>query len=330
MPARPRMHFYNGLVARWLNLIPLAIAAILTLGSPARADDVDDCTQQTDMDLSIKGCTAMIESGTYSKQITAASYVLRGLAYSQKQQFDRAVADYTSAIKLNPKSAEAYNNRGAAFLKLNRFDLAEKDIRKALALDPGYALAKQNLAKLPKKIPDAQAGSTPEAPAPTPAPNAKTNGWKDCSQDKDNELALRGCAAVIADPKSTKPHRADAYYNRGNAYYRDNKFDEAISDYGHAIELNPRFTNAYFNRSRGYEKKKQTAPAIADLNSVIKLTPKDAEAYASRGRLLEEQGELKKAALDYRKALKIDPRNAEAKMLLEYVKEDIEDASSGN
>ena len=45
---------------------------------------------------------------------TAEAYLRRGDQYAAAQDYDRAISDYTQAIKLNPDYAEAYNNRGYA------------------------------------------------------------------------------------------------------------------------------------------------------------------------------------------------------------------------
>ena len=44
----------------------------------------------------------------------AADYYNRGLTYQENAQYDEAIANYTRAIEINPRYAEAYNNRGNA------------------------------------------------------------------------------------------------------------------------------------------------------------------------------------------------------------------------
>jgi len=45
------------------------------------------------------------------------AYYNRGLTYGEKGDHDKAIADFTEAIRLNPKDAEAHFNRGLAYGK---------------------------------------------------------------------------------------------------------------------------------------------------------------------------------------------------------------------
>ncbi|MSR49557.1 MAG: tetratricopeptide repeat protein, partial [Gemmataceae bacterium] len=49
------------------------------------------------------------------------------------------------------------------------------------------------------------------------------------------------------------PKYADAYYNRGLAFGKQQKFSEAIDDFTKTIELDPNHADAYENRGAAYE-----------------------------------------------------------------------------
>ena len=51
---------------------------------------------------------------------------------------EEAIKDYTKAIELDPKDAEAYNNRGTEFSSLGKSEEAIKDYTKAIELNPQY------------------------------------------------------------------------------------------------------------------------------------------------------------------------------------------------
>ena len=53
-------------------------------------------------------------------------------------------------------------------------------------------------------------------------------------------------------PSPSNPEYAEAYSNRGIAYYRKGDLDQAIADYGRAITLDPQHAEAYNNRGIAY------------------------------------------------------------------------------
>ena len=61
---------------------------------------------------------------------------------------DRAIADYTEVLRLNPNYADAYYNRGDAYDDKGDYARARADWEKALQLDPNDADARNNLERL--------------------------------------------------------------------------------------------------------------------------------------------------------------------------------------
>jgi tetratricopeptide (TPR) repeat protein len=90
---------------------------------------------------------AAYEQGDYERAIAewsealrldpdnADTYVDRSWAYIQRGQHDKAIADCTSAIGLRPES-EAYNNRGIAYAAKREHDEALADFTEAIRLRP--------------------------------------------------------------------------------------------------------------------------------------------------------------------------------------------------
>ena len=61
-----------------------------------------------------------------------------------KSQYDKAISDYTKAIEINPRFAEAYYNRGLAYGKKGQYDKAISDYTKAIEINPRFAEAYNN------------------------------------------------------------------------------------------------------------------------------------------------------------------------------------------
>jgi hypothetical protein len=70
-------------------------------------------------------------------------YVLRGNAWFMKGKYDRARADYDQALKVDPKNAYAYLCRGVASVHRYAYDDAIDDYSKAITIDPNYKDAYQ-------------------------------------------------------------------------------------------------------------------------------------------------------------------------------------------
>lgn len=53
------------------------------------------------------------------------------------------------------------------------------------------------------------------------------------------------------------------YFNRGMAYYKNKKYNQAIGDFTRAIEINPS-SKYYYNRANAYEANGDDAAAMSD------------------------------------------------------------------
>ena len=63
-------------------------------------------------------------------------YYNRGIVYSDKEDFDRAILDNTKALELDPKVADAYYNRAMALRNKKDFAGAIEDFSRYLKLKP--------------------------------------------------------------------------------------------------------------------------------------------------------------------------------------------------
>ena len=86
-------------------------------------------------------------------------------ACGQSGDRDKAIADYTEAIRLDPKYAEAYCNRGIAYGKKGDHDEAIADFTAAIQIDPngGYTFYVRGYSYWQKGD---KANATPISPKP--------------------------------------------------------------------------------------------------------------------------------------------------------------------
>ena len=123
-----------------------AVATMVALAPgfcrPAIADDRELCKTEKG-DAAIAACTRAIESKKFKrkkfKRTLSLLYTNRGVEYEIKKEWDKATADHSEAIKVDPKNYAAYNNRGNAYAAKGSYDLAIADFDEAIKLKPEYA-----------------------------------------------------------------------------------------------------------------------------------------------------------------------------------------------
>ena len=94
--------------------------------------------------LRIDGCTATIQAGHQTGKNLSRIFYNRGIAYAKKSQYDRAIADFNQAIRLNPDSIFALNNRGAAYARKGQYDDAIADFNEAIRIDASHGVTYNN------------------------------------------------------------------------------------------------------------------------------------------------------------------------------------------
>jgi tetratricopeptide (TPR) repeat protein len=132
-----------------------AAPILLLLFAPATAQkpkegqfrNVELCNSASSPETRIEACSAFIEAGRGGPSSLAVAYNNRGIAYAGKADYDHAVADFESAIAIDPTFVKPLNNRGATRLKKGEYDAAIEDFDRAVDLQPAYASAFANRAE---------------------------------------------------------------------------------------------------------------------------------------------------------------------------------------
>ena len=74
------------------------------------------------------------------------AYNDRSYIYGEiKKDYDRAIADYTQAIRLNPNFVAAYHNRGSVYGHKRDYTRVIADFETALRLDPSLTTTRNSL-----------------------------------------------------------------------------------------------------------------------------------------------------------------------------------------
>lgn len=79
---------------------------------------------------------------------TAMDYFNQGNYDYDTGNCEKAITDYTTSIKLDPKYAQSYNNRAYTNMRLRNYKDALPDLDKAITLNPNYVQALNNRADI--------------------------------------------------------------------------------------------------------------------------------------------------------------------------------------
>jgi RNA polymerase sigma factor (sigma-70 family) len=113
--------------------------------------------------------------------------------------------------------------------------------------------------------------------------------------------------ALQLDPKA-----AAAYFNRGRAHKLQGKYDQALVDYAQNLKLHPNAAGTYVNRGQIYNLKGDYDLAIADFDHALLLNPTKELAYTGRANSYIAKGGYDQAIADCNRALAMDPVDVKA------------------
>src|SRR5262245_6511978 len=92
------------------TLLLLLLVAWSPVAAQQLSPDWTRCANRTaalSLNLQIAGCTAVLRSRRETTSNRAVAYSNRGVAHSGKKDYDRAIADYNEALRLDPTYAVA-------------------------------------------------------------------------------------------------------------------------------------------------------------------------------------------------------------------------------
>jgi tetratricopeptide (TPR) repeat protein len=137
-----------------------AMAALLTAAAHAQLSQAwqicEGYMANSTSEQQIKSCTEIIESGRETPQRLAVAYFWRGHAWRYQDNLQRAIADFTEAIRLNPKYLAAYGWRGTLLVDTGDYDGAVANYTDAIKVFPDddylFGSRGQKMRRLPSDV----------------------------------------------------------------------------------------------------------------------------------------------------------------------------------
>jgi tetratricopeptide (TPR) repeat protein len=240
----------------------------------------------------------------------ASSYAIRGSAYLQTGELDKAIADLSRSIQLDPRDrcACAHLQRAAAYLKQGDARRGFADLAQATRLAPDSPMS-----YLTRGIFLAERGDHAAAVADLSRAIELGPGFVTAYAVRGvtyRELGDRANALADFDRAiALKPDFADGYFARGQLHRQWQEYDAAIADFTRVVTLDPGNGLAYVERAAAYLERQQTDLALADAEQAIGIRPPGhiGSAYFLRGRARLAKGALEAAIADFSTAIELKP-----------------------
>ncbi|KAL6651121.1 hypothetical protein ACP70R_010046 [Stipagrostis hirtigluma subsp. patula] len=252
-----------------------------------------------------------------------------GNAAYKKKDFETAIQHYTKAMELDDEDISYITNRAAVYLEMGKYDECIKDCDKAVERGRelradfkmiSRALTRKGtaLAKLAKSSKDYDAAIETFQKALTEHRNPDTLKKLNDAERAKKELEQQ----EYYDPKI-----ADEEREKGNEFFKQQKYPEAVKHYTEALRRNPKDPRVYSNRAACYTKLGAMPEGLKDAEKCIELDPTFSKGYTRKGAIQFFMKEYDKALETYQEGLKHDPNNPE---LLDGVKRCVQQINKAN
>jgi tetratricopeptide (TPR) repeat protein len=226
---------------------------------------------------------------------------------------ERAAAwDAVPISKVTTASMEAYKLflKGQEDFDRYYYDEARRSLEMAVQMDPEFALPYYYLTRVYSALADAPRAT--EALA-----KFKKYGQTDMGKGKDGlyaaalsalvEKDLEGYVKGLRDIVRAYPDDKRAHVDLAWFYKNGKKYDEAIIEFGKALEIDPAFGYALNMLAYTYAEMGESEKALKTFERYAAVLPGDANPHDSMGDLYFFYGKFDKARAKYEQALAIRP-----------------------
>lgn len=222
-----------------------------------------------------------------------------------EQETDDALNDYEAVIRLQPNNPEGYVGRYDVYSQRKQYELALADINKAIELWPQYTPL-VNYTDDVEKL-SVRERSLEEQRQDGLAGALHSRAWLYARMGR-SDAAEADFNRLVALP--LEGYRYYHYRSRRAHFYKENgAWEQALDDYNVLIALNDdeRYGSYYDERAEVLAVLGYYNAALSDYNTLVALNPKEAHAHQRRGSFLERIGRYDEALADLERAIQLAP-----------------------
>ncbi|KAL5551100.1 hypothetical protein UlMin_001276 [Ulmus minor] len=229
----------------------------------------------------------------------------------KKKDFDTAIQHYSKAIELDDEDISYIMNRAATYLEMGKFEDCIKDCEKAVErgreLRSDFKMIAKALTRKGTALVKLAKCSKDYEPAIESFQKALTEYRNPDTLKKLNDAEK--AKKELEQQEYFDPQKADEEREKGNEYFKQQKYPEAIKHYTESLKRNPKDPKAYSNRAACYTKLGALPEGLKDAEKCIELDPTFSKGYTRKGAVQFFMKEYEKALETYQEGLKYDPQS---------------------
>ncbi len=187
-------------------------------------------------------------------------YIKRGQAFFSLHEFESAIQDYNSALKIDDTLDEAYFGRGMAKGRIGQVTQGIEDLSEYLTRNPNSSLAYTK-----RGVRYIWAGELVKA---------KTDLLK----------AIR-----------INPANAEAHDDLGVVFASEKNFEQALIHFRTVVKLDPSYQKGFHNLAMAYFITGQHTQALTNINTALNITPNNKNSLLLKGEIVAGLGMDKEA-----------------------------------
>jgi stress-induced-phosphoprotein 1 len=250
----------------------------------------------------------------------------------KKKDFGRAVEHYTKAMELDDEDISYLTNRAAVYLEMGKYEECIEDCDKAVErgreLRSDFKMIARALTRKGSALVKMARCSKDFEPAIETFQKALTEHRNPDTLKKLNDAEK--VKKELEQQEYFDPTIAEEEREKGNGFFKEQKYPEAVKHYSEAIKRNPNDVRAYSNRAACYTKLGALPEGLKDAEKCIELDPSFTKGYSRKGAIQFFMKEYDKAMETYQEGLKHDPKNQEFLDGVRRCVEQINKASRGD
>ncbi|KAJ6695622.1 HSP70-HSP90 ORGANIZING PROTEIN 3 [Salix koriyanagi] len=234
-----------------------------------------------------------------------------GNAAYKKKEFEKAIEHYTKAMELDDEDISYLTNRAAVYLETGKYDECIKDCDKAVErgreLRSDFKMVARALTRKGTAFVKMAKCSRDYEPAIEAFQKALTEHRNPDTLKRLNEAEK--AKKDLEQQEYFDPSLAEEEREKGNEFFKQQKYPEAVKHYSESLRRNPKDPKAYSNRAACYTKLGALPEGLKDAEMCIELDPTFSKGYTRKGAVQFFMKEYDKALETYQEGLKHDPQN---------------------